>query len=80
MQLATTFLPDQCPLATHVVTSYKKHHLGPWLEQTKKIKEDQRNLDEVPEEIINRFKTKNLVKEGVTTTWNADIEKLKSPF
>lgn len=29
LHFACVFLPDDCPLVTHVINSYKKHHLGP---------------------------------------------------
>jgi hypothetical protein len=27
IHLGTIFLPDECPLVTHMINSYKKHHL-----------------------------------------------------
>ena len=32
MHIAATFLPKQCPLVIHVISSYTKHHLKPKLE------------------------------------------------
>jgi hypothetical protein len=32
MHVACLFLPEDCPLVTHIINSYKKHHLNPKLE------------------------------------------------
>jgi hypothetical protein len=34
LRMATTFLPGECPLVVHVISSYMKHHLKPKVSQT----------------------------------------------
>ena len=39
LHAACLFLPEDCPLVTHIINSYKKHHLTPKLEKIKKLQE-----------------------------------------
>jgi len=36
LHVAATFLPEDCPLVTHIINNYKKNHMNPKLEQRKK--------------------------------------------
>ena len=54
LHTSSTFLPSDCPLVSHVMSSYVKHHLRPKLENKKVLQQRiQENID----------KTKMLAKE-----------------
>lgn len=39
LHTSSTFLPSDCPLVSHVMSSYVKHHLKPKLEEKKLVHE-----------------------------------------
>lgn len=40
LHTSSVFLPSDCPLVSHVTSSYCKHHLNPKIEERKKIHEE----------------------------------------
>ncbi len=42
LHTASVFLPSDCPLVTHIINSYKKHHLNAKLELKKALEEEKR--------------------------------------
>lgn len=47
LHTACLFLPEECPLVTHIINSYKKHHLHPKQEllRQKRLEEDSRRRE-----------------------------------
>ena len=58
LHTSSTFLPSDCPLVSHVMGSYIKHHLKPKLEEKKLMTE---KLQEKIEKSLNKAKEEELV-------------------